>query len=111
MRAEARPGWDLLPLLASVIAFGMMIVYLEVINDNGDDPAAWYLIALAVGALLAAYGSSRSAPGRVVVLVVSGLLLALLGFLGILTIGLPILIAGALAVIAAVRGRRDATTT
>jgi len=107
MRANGPPGWDLLPLAASVIAFGMMIVYVEVINDNGDEPAAWFLIALAVGALLAVYGSSRSAPGRVVTLALSGVLLALLGILGILTIGLPILIASVLVLFAALRGQRD----
>jgi uncharacterized membrane protein YbaN (DUF454 family) len=88
----------------------MIVVYLWLINKQGDRPAAWFLAGLAVAALLAAYGSAGQARGRRPALIVSGVLLLALGLLGILSIGLPVIAAGVLAIVAAatVRTSRSA---
>jgi hypothetical protein len=85
---------------AAAIALVMLVVYLAVIQAQEDSPAVWFVVALAVAGLLAAYGASRRFRPA---LLASGALLLVLGLLGILTIGLPLIVAGALAIAAAVR--------
>jgi len=88
---------------AAALAVLMNGVYLWLIDQQGNSPAIWFVAGLAVAALLAGYGALRAAPGRRPVLIASGVLLAGLGLLGILTIGLPIVLAGLLAIVAATR--------
>jgi hypothetical protein len=81
----------------------MAIVYVLVIRQQGDQPAAWFLGGMGVCALLSSYGAARSAPRRVWALVASSTILIVFGILAILSIGLPILVAGIFAVVAVVR--------
>jgi hypothetical protein len=96
-------GVDLVALLAAAIAVVMAGVYVSVMNSQDDDPLAWVLIVLAIGAALAMYGSWRAVPYRQAALTIAAVGLLLLGLLAIFTIGLPILAAGALALLAGVR--------
>jgi hypothetical protein len=100
----------LLATASAAITLIMIVVYLWLINQQGDRPAVWFPAGLAVAALLAAYGSARRARWRRPALIVSGVLLLALGLLGILSIGLPVVVAGALAIVAAasVRTARSA---
>ncbi|MFE9206347.1 hypothetical protein [Micromonospora sp. NPDC007230] len=84
----------------------MLGLYLGVMRQQGDQPLAWVVTALAAAAVLAGYGAFHAAPLRGWALATSGVLLAALGLLAILSIGLPILIAGGLALVAAVRSVR-----
>jgi hypothetical protein len=102
-----RKGWDVLAVLAGLIAAIMIGVYIGLIRQQGGETAVWFVAGLAIAALLAFYGAVRPAPGRVPALWVSGVVMGALGVLGILTIGLPILGAAALALIAAVRSGRS----
>ena len=95
---------DVVALLAAVIAVTMAGVYVQVMNSQDDDPLAWVLVALAIGAVLSAYGIVRNAPHRRAILTGAAVVLLALGVLAILTIGFPILIAGALALWASTRG-------
>jgi uncharacterized membrane protein YecN with MAPEG domain len=79
----------------------MMIVYVLVMRQQGDTPLIWVLGLLGCGALLSAYGASRTLPHRRAALLASGAMLSVLGLLAILSIGLPILVAGVLSVVAA----------
>ena len=106
MTSGRRNGLDFLAAIAAVIALIMIGLYLGLIAQQGGKVAVWYLAGLALAALLAIYGVARAAPMRVPVLVVSGVMMVVLGFLGILSIGLPILVAGALALLAAARSPR-----
>ena len=94
---------DAVAVAASVLAAAMVMVYLAVIQEQAGDPAAWAVAALIGGATGAAYGAVVRAPYRRPALVLAGLVLMVLGVLAVLTIGLPILLAGALCLVAAVR--------
>ncbi|WP_030436863.1 hypothetical protein [Actinoplanes subtropicus] len=97
--------------VTAAIALLMDGVYLWIIHEQGNSPAIWFVAGLAVAALLAGYGAMRAARGRRPVLIASGVLLLGLGLVGILTIGLPIVLAGVLAIVAATRAGHDRSTT
>ena len=94
---------DLLALASAVLTLVLLGVYLGIMRDQEDRPAVWYVALLTLGALGAGYGANRAAPRRDKVLPVAGLSLVGAGLLGILTIGLPILVAGVLCLVAAAR--------
>lgn len=100
-----RAGLDYVATAASALALVMLAVYLLVIRQQEGQPASWAVGALLVGAGAAGYGASLTAPYRRGALVLAGLALSLLGVLAILTIGLPILVAGGLCLLAVVRQR------
>jgi hypothetical protein len=106
MTSASRNGWDLLAAIAAVIALVMIGLYLGLIDQQGNQPVAWFLGGLAAAALLASYGAARAAPRRGLALAVSGAVMTVLGILSILSIGLPILGAGVLALVAAALSRR-----
>jgi len=89
--------------VAAVLALLMNGFYLWLIHQQGNSPAIWFVAALAVATLLAGYGALRAAPGRRPALIASGVLMLGLGLVGILSIGLPIVLAGVLAIVGAVR--------
>ena len=94
---------DLFALASAVLALVMLGAYVAIMRGQDDQPVAWFVALLVVGALGAGYGANRAAPGRDKALPVAGLLLVGAGLVGILTIGLPILVAGALSLVAAAR--------
>lgn len=91
--------------MAAAIAFVMIVVYIGLIRRQGGQVAAWFVAGLAVAATLCLYGVAREVPSRRWALAVSGVMLTLLGFVSILSIGFPVLLAGFLALAAAARGR------
>jgi hypothetical protein len=94
---------DPFAVAASVLAGVMLFVYLSVIRQQDGDPAGWFVAALAVGAAAAGCGAVRGWPHRRASLVLAGLVLLPLGLLAILSIGLPVLLAGVLSLVAAGR--------
>ncbi|MFU8871652.1 hypothetical protein [Micromonospora sp. SL4-19] len=109
MASRRWQGWDPLAAVAAVIALIMIGLYVGLIGQQGGEVAVWFLAGLAAAALLSGYGVARAAPRRELALALSGLVMAVLGLLGILTIGCPILIAGGLALVAAARSGRPRT--
>lgn len=103
MTSGWRNDWDLLAAIAAMIALIMIGLYIGLISQQGGQVAAWFIAGLAAAALLSIYGVARAAPRRGLALAVSGVLMAVLGFLSILSIGFPILGAGVLALVAAAR--------
>lgn len=101
MASESRNGWDPLAAIAAVIALIMIGFYIGVISQEGDQVAVWFVAGLAAAAILSIYGMVRAAPWRGLALAVSGVVMAVLGFLSILSIGSPILGASVLALVAA----------
>jgi hypothetical protein len=93
-------------VIGAFIVGVMTGTYVWQMGRQGDHPVAWFLGGLLVSALLGIYGAAQSAPGRGAALAISGILLIVLGVLGIYSIGLPILVAGALILSAAARTRR-----
>jgi hypothetical protein len=96
---------DLVAGTASVLALAMLGVYVSIIHQQHDQPAPWAVAALVVGAAAAGYGAVGSRAHRRASLLLAGATLLALGALAILSIGLPILLAGALCVVAAGRRR------
>ena len=93
---------DLWAAAAAAVSVAMLLVYLQVVSDQGTGPASWVVVVLVVAALGAAYRTVGGPySGRVAV--GAGVLLLLLGLAAILTIGLPLLLAGALCLLSAVR--------
>ena len=103
LNVMGRGRLDVIAVAASVLAVAMFVAYLSVIRQQGGDPAAWAVAALVAGAAGAAYGAVVTAPHRRAALILAGFTLTALGVLAILTIGLPILAAGALCLVAAAR--------
>src|SRR6266498_673759 len=106
MTSRVRNGWDPLAAIAALVALVMMVLYIGLIRQQGGQVVAWFLGGMAAAALLGSYGAARAAPRRGLALAVSGVVLAVLGVLGILSIGFPILGAGVLALVAAARARQ-----
>jgi hypothetical protein len=98
---------DLVAAAASSLAVAMVVVYLVVIHQQDGDPALWAVAALVVGAVAAGYGAVRAFHHRRAALLLAGLVLVALGLLAILSIGLPILLAGVLCFVAFARQRGD----
>lgn len=96
--------FDLFAIFAAAVAAGVLGAYVTIMREQGDRPVVWFVAASGVGIALAAYGAVRSNPRRITALVGSGLVLMALGVLGLLTIGLPLVLAGCLALVAAIRG-------
>jgi len=94
-------------LAAGGIGFAMTVVYVALIISQGD--AEWAPVALFVAAMALASTSALTAEAISDVetgrrfLVFSTLMFAVVGMLGIFTIGLPFLVAAALAAIGAIR--------
>jgi Na+/melibiose symporter-like transporter len=99
---------DLIAIMSSALAALMVIFYVWLIRQEPDQPVWWFVATLTVGALLAAYGAFLAAPWRRPALGVSALVLLVLGILGIFSIGVPILVAGVLSMLAASRPVRVA---
>lgn len=105
-RVESRI--DLFALASAVLTLIMLGVYMAIVREQEDQPAWWFVAVLVIGALGAGYGSNGAAPGRNKALIIAGLLLVGAGVLGLLTIGLPILLAGVLCLVAAARSNSPA---
>jgi hypothetical protein len=105
MTARQEVGWDRLAVSAVVIAVIMSVLYVWLLGQQGDGPAVWFLGGLVTSTLFMAYGASRAAPSRGTALAIAGTALTLLGIAGLASIGLPVVVAGVLALIAAARNR------
>jgi hypothetical protein len=93
-------GFDLFAVAAGVIAVLMTWAYVAIVHSQGDQPLGWVIAGLLCGASLAAYGAGRRLPYRQVALIGAAGVLGILGLLAILSIGLPILVAAGLAMVA-----------
>jgi hypothetical protein len=97
---------DLVAVAGAVLAVVMAVVYVVVIHQQGDGPGVIVALVLTVllgAAAAAAYGARKVSAHRAGVLMVAGFVLGGLGLLALLTIGLPIIGAGFLCLVAASR--------
>lgn len=94
-----------LALAAAIVAAGMTVYYVVLIRQQGNQPLAWVLGALLASVALAVYGTVWQAPYRRAALLAAGIALTVLGVLAILSIGLPIIASGILALVASSRQR------
>lgn len=95
--------WNWLAAAATIVTAAVMAMYLWLIAQQGGQPQGWFVGALAAAIALGGFGSARAAPRRRAALTLCGTILVAVGLLSILSIGWPLLIAGALALAAAAR--------
>jgi len=93
---------DSAPIVSALITAGVLGLYLWLMRQEGDRPVAWFLGGMVVRILLCGYGSARL-PMRRTALITAGMIMVVLGSLGIFSIGLPVLAAGIVAVLSALR--------
>jgi hypothetical protein len=105
MDSGRRGGWDVLAAVAAAIVLVMIGVYVWLIRQEDGEIAVWFVAGLGAAAVLAIYGGVRTRPWRVGALTTAGIVMLVLGVFGILSIGLPIIAAGVLTMIAASRAR------
>jgi hypothetical protein len=103
MKARAWPRIEPLALAAATLAIGMAACYVWLIRQQGDQPLPWVLAVLLAGALLAGYGAFRHLPYRRAALLSAAAALTTLGLLALLSVGLPIIVSGLLALASAIR--------
>jgi hypothetical protein len=81
--------------LAALLTLGVLVAYFQIMADQGDPPAGWFVGLLVVAMAGFAYGVTNGA-GREVVLMVASCLVGALGLLAIFSVGLLLLASGAL---------------
>jgi hypothetical protein len=99
--------------IAGSIALADGVIYLMLIQRQGDSsPVPWVFPAIVLGALAAGAGWIVS-PGRVasILLGSSAAVFLVLGVLGIFSIGLPLLLAAAFSAVGVQQAGRNATST
>ena len=105
-----RPSWSGLAAAGIAIAVDVAYVAILLAEDEGDELTFAYLIAIA--ALAAAAGAfAPQSEIRATLLGISAFVLIGIGILGIFSIGLPLILAGALAAIGAARTAHRGTPT
>jgi hypothetical protein len=95
-------------VVAGITAFVMLAVYLSLLQQQEESVPLWVVAVLVGGGALAVYGAWVPAPAARRALVAAGVLLTALGVLAILSIGVPILLAGLACLGAALRRGRTA---
>jgi hypothetical protein len=110
MNKRGNRAWDFAPAGVAVAAGTLAIGYVRLMDAEGDSPRAWFLGGLVVASVLAGYGAVRSAPRRAEAIAVSGVVLVSFGILAMFSIGLPILIAGVVAIAFALKTREGSVT-
>lgn len=107
MKARDEHTWDFIPAGVAAAACAIAIGYVQLMESQGDSPRAWFLAGLISAAALASYAAFRSVPRRAEAIAVSGGVLLLFGILAMLSIGLPILLAGVVAIAFALKIRDE----
>ena len=95
---------SILPLLAAAVGLGMAFAYMQIMSSQGNTPAWWFVALLFIAAALSAYGAIGPRDHRLPSLTLAAFLFIGAGFISILTIGLPILLAAVLAGLGATLG-------
>jgi hypothetical protein len=101
---EVRGRADPAAIAAAVVAGGVAVTYVWLMRQENDQPVAWFLGGLVLSMLLCGYGSAR-VPLRRTSLAAAGGIMVVIGWLGIFSVGLPVLVAGIVALLAAARPR------
>jgi hypothetical protein len=96
---------DALGSAAAALAAAMAVVYIGLMSSQGDAPRSWFLVLLLTGALLSGFGAVVKQRWGQTAFILSAAVLLPAGVLALATIGLPILAAGTLAVLASLRSR------
>ena len=86
--------------LAALLTLGVLVAIFEITRDQGGSPAWWFVALLVLDLAGLAYGTTRG-PRHGAVLTSASVLAMMLGVLAVFSVGLPLLAAGALGLLAA----------
>ena len=89
----------LLAGLAALLSVGVLVAAFAVWRDQGSSPAWWFVALLVVAIAGFGYGVTNGERSATVLTSASFLVLAL-GLLAVLSVGLPLLVAGSLGLVA-----------
>ena len=89
-----------LAVVAALISLGVLGAIVAITIDQGGWPAWWFIALLVLAASGLGYGATNG-PHRVAVVTSTSILMILLGVLALLTVGLPLLVAGVLGLVSA----------
>jgi len=85
--------------LAALLGVGVLVAIVQITGDQGGSPAGWYIALLVLAIIGLGYGATGG-PRRATVLTSTSVLTLVLGLLGVFSVGLPLLLAGALGLVA-----------
>jgi hypothetical protein len=105
-REHRESSAGVLPLIAVAIGVVTLGGYLSILAAEGDDSVAEVapFVALMGGGVGLAAANLVALGGRPVLYLLPGLVLGCVGFLGLFSIGLPLVVAGVLLLLTARRG-------
>ena len=106
MEPPSTRAWNYLPIVPAIASATVLAGYLGIMRHQGDDPVLWFIAGLALAAGASVYGVWRRAPLRGVALAVAGIVLVGCGLAALFSVGLPLVVAGGVALVAAGRGDR-----
>ena len=89
----------LLAGLAALLTVGVLVAVFAITRDQGDSPAWWFVALLVVAVAGLGYGAAGG-PRRGTVLTAASALVLILGVLAVFSVGLILLVAGVLGVVA-----------
>ena len=95
--SSTRRRWDPAAAAVALITAATAAAYVVLIHSQGNSPLPWVLAILAAAVGLTAYAAFSDARFGTASLGAGALLLAGMGFLSIFSVGLPLLVAGAIA--------------
>jgi hypothetical protein len=88
----------------------MLVLYVRIVQSQGNDPLVWVVSLLALAAVLALVSATPWANRSAAIIAAAAVPLFIVGVLGILSIGLPLVLAGSFAVAKAIRRQSSAST-
>jgi hypothetical protein len=94
---------DLLCVAAAVLVFAVVFFYLVLVVQEGSRPTLWAVALLTLSGAGAVYASRRVAWGRRSVAGLSGTVMIFLGYLTLFSIGIPLVLAATLCIVAALK--------
>jgi len=94
---------DLLCVAAAVLVFAVVFFYLVLVAQEGGRPTLWAVALLTLCGAGAIYASRRTSWGRRSVAGLSGTVLIFLGYLTLFSVGVPLVLAAALCLVAALK--------
>lgn len=79
------------------------MLYVQIIHAQGNDPLVWVVALLALAAVLSLVSAAPPASHSAVAMGAAAVPLFIVGLLGILSIGLPLVLAGSFAIAKAIQ--------
>ena len=89
-----------LAAIALVLTLGVLAAGMAITASEGDNLPWWFVLTLALASVGLGYGTTSGRRRQAVLLTASGGLMVM-GVLGLLTIGLPLLVAAVLGIVSA----------